>query len=527
MWILRNYKFLMRDTVVTKKLKPELASLSQPRNELLQVAEIVAREKSIDREEVLQAMEEAIMKAAKIKYGQEHDIRVLISRTTGDVTILKCMTVVDVVENSLVEVLLEEAKLTDPNVKLGDLTTEILPPVEYGRVAAQSARQVIFQKVRDAERSRQYDEFKDRVGQIISGIVKRVEFGNVIVDVGRGEGILRREEIIPREVFKPGDRVRVYIMDVRPEARGPMVLLSRTHPQFMAKLFEQEVPEIYDNIIEIKAVARDSGSRAKLAVHTSDASIDPVGACVGMRGSRVQAVVGELQGEKVDIIPWSSNPATFVVNALAPAEVVKVVLDEDAHRVDVVVMEEQLSLAIGRRGQNVRLASQLTGWNIDILTEAEEATRRTEEYAARTQLFVTALDVDEMIAQLLAAEGFTTIDEIAYVDPEELAGIEGFDEDVASELQARATAYLEQVNTRLLEQSKELGLTPELANFEGLNPEILLKLAQNDVKTLDDFADLAGDELRDFAGKDLLTLEQANQLIMAARAHWFDDEESK
>lgn len=511
--------------MATKKLKPELTSLAQPRNELLQVAEFVAREKGIDREEVLEAMEEAILKAAKAKYGQEHDIRVLISRSTGDVTILKCMTVSEVVENSLTEISVKEAKEKDPQLKIGDLTTEVLPPIEFGRVAAQGARQVIFQKVRDAERARQFIEFKDRVGQLISGIVKRVEFGNVIVDVGRGEAILRREEIIPRENFKTGDRVRVYIMDVRPESRGPMVLLSRTHPQFMAKLFEQEVPEIYDNIIELKAVARDPGSRAKLAVFTADTSIDPVGACVGMRGSRVQAVVNELQGEKVDIIPWSANPATFVVNSLAPAEVVKVVLDEEAHRVDVVVAEEQLSLAIGRRGQNVRLASQLTGWNIDILTEAEEAARRTEENSARTRLFVEALDVDEMIAQLLAAEGFTSIDEIAYVDPEEFSNIEGFDEEIANELQARAVTYLEQTNVKLLEQSKELGLSKELANFEGLNAEILLKLAQNGVKTLDDFADLAGDELVELVGKELLALENANELIMAARAHWFKDDE--
>jgi N utilization substance protein A len=526
MSISKNFRIKEVIIVTSKRLShPDHHSTSQPRHELLQVAEVVAREKGIDREEVLLAMEQAILKAAKAKYGHENDIRVFINRSTGDVSIVRCLTVVEKVENPETEIWIDDVIDDNPTIKPGAIITEPLPPIEFGRVAAQSARQVIFQKVRDAERSRQYEEFKDRVGQITSGLVKRVEFGNIIVDLGgRAEAILRREELIPRETFRAGDRIRVYITDVRPEVRGPMIFLSRTHPQFMAKLFEQEVPEIYDGIIEIKAVSRDPGSRAKLAVFTSDPSIDPVGACVGMRGSRVQAVVTELQGEKVDIIPWSANPATFVVNALAPAEVIKVVLDEESHRVDVVVQEEQLSLAIGRRGQNVRLASQLTGWNIDILTEAEESARRTEEYNTRTQLFIMALDVDEIIAQLLAAEGFTSIEEIAFVSREEFSSIEGFDDEIAGELQSRALAYLDQLSKDNKALAKEKGMDDALVNLEGLPSEALLKLYENKIKTLDDFADLSGDELVDIVGPKLLSLEQANTLIMSSRAHWFKDE---
>jgi N utilization substance protein A len=502
----------------------EMNMSNHPRHELLLVAETVAREKGIEREDVISAMEQAIQKAAKAKYGMDRDIRAFIDRTTGEVDIQKCLTVVDEVQDPLIEILLKEAIDRDLNAKVGDIVKEMLPPIEFGRVAAQSARQVIFQKVRDAERAQQYLEYKDRIGQIISGLVKRVEFGNVVMDLGRTEAILRREDTIPRETFRVGDRIRVYIADVRPETRGPMIFLSRNHPQFMTKLFEQEVPEIYDGIIEVKAVARDPGSRAKLAVYTTDPSIDPVGACVGMRGSRVQAVVSELQGEKVDIIPWSSNPATFMVNALAPAEVMKVVLDEENHRVDVVVEEEQLSLAIGRRGQNVRLASQLTGWNIDILTEAEETARRTEEQSSRTKLFMEALDVDEMIGQLLASEGFATIEEIAYVPLSEFANIEGFDEEISQELQSRAINYLDQRDVKVAQECKELGLAQEVMDIDGLTPEMLLKLAKNGVKSLDDFADLAGDELVDLVGKSALSLERANEMIMAARAHWFADE---
>jgi N utilization substance protein A len=504
----------------------EINMSNQPRHELLLVAETVAREKGIEREDVILAMEQAIQKAAKAKYGIDRDIRATIDRTTGEVDIQKCLTIVNEVENPLTEISLQDAHQRDSNAKVGDELKEMLPPIEFGRVAAQSARQVIFQKVRDAERAQQFLEYKDRIGQIISGLVKRVEFGNVVMDLGRTEAILRREDTIPRETFRVGDRIRVYIADVRPETRGPMIFLSRTHPQFMTKLFEQEVPEIYDGIIEVKAVARDPGSRAKLGVFTSDPSIDPVGACVGMRGSRVQAVVTELQGEKVDIIPWSSNPATFVVNALAPAEVMKVVLDEESHRVDVVVEEEQLSLAIGRRGQNVRLASQLTGWNIDILTEAEETSRRTEEHANRTKLFMEALDVDEMIGQLLASEGFATIEEIAYVPLSEFSNIEGFDEDISKELQSRAVTYLEQRDIKVLEECKSLGLVQEVMNIDGLTAEMLLKLAQSGIKSLDDFADLAGDELVEIVGKTALPLDKANDMIMAARSHWFTDEQS-
>jgi N utilization substance protein A len=510
--------------VSSQKFRSSEVNMSnQPRHELLLVAETVAREKGIEREDVILAMEQAIQKAAKAKYGVDRDIRALIDRATGEVDIEKCLTVVDEVQTPSTEISLKEARERNPKAAVGDIITEMLPPIEFGRVAAQSARQVIFQKVRDAERAQQYLEYKDRIGQIISGLVKRIEFGNVVMDLGRTEAILRREDTIPRETFRVGDRIRVYIADVRPETRGPMIFLSRTHPQFMMKLFEQEVPEIYDGIIIVKAVARDPGSRAKLAVYTADPTIDPVGACVGMRGSRVQAVVAELQGEKVDIIPWSDNPATFVVNALAPAEVMKVVLDEENRRVDIVVEEEHLSLAIGRRGQNVRLASQLTGWNIDILTESEETTRRTEEHTNRTKLFMEALDVDEMIGQLLAAEGFSTIEEIAYVPLSEFSSIEGFDEEISEELQNRAVTYLSQRDVKIHEECKELGLTQEVMDIDGLTPEMLLKLAKNGVKSLDDFADLARDELLDIVGRSALPLDQANAMIMAARSHWFAD----
>ncbi len=511
-------------TVTTRKIKTVDHISHLPRHELLQVADAVAREKSIDREEVLNAMEQAIQKAAKAKYGYENDIRAIVNRNTGEVSILKNLTVVDVVEDPHTQISLEEAKHRVTEVEVEDVLEERLPPVEFGRVAAQSARQVIFQKVRDAERARQYEEFKDRTGQIISGVVKRVEFGNVIVDLSGAEGILRRDDIIQRETFRSGDRIRAYIAEVRPDARGPIVALSRTHPQFMARLFEQEVPEIYDGIIQVKSVARDPGSRAKLAVYTNDAAIDPVGACVGMRGARVQSVVTELQGEKVDIVLWSANPATFVVNALAPAEVVKVVLDEESHRVDVVVGEDQLSLAIGRRGQNVRLASHLTGWNIDVLTESQEANRRTEEYASRTQLFMDSLDVDEMIAQLLAAEGFSTVEELIMAPQNELTSIEGFDEDIVHELQTRAVNYLETRSHDLLSAAEDLGASAQIMTIQGITPEMFMKLAENGIKSLDDFADLSGDELVEMLGNSMLDIDMANEMIMAARAHWFEDE---
>jgi N utilization substance protein A len=497
------------------------------RPELLLVADTVARDKGIERDEVLEAMEQAIQKAGRSKYGQEYDIRAEIDRKTGEIKLMRFREVADPIENEATQMSLEEAQLHDPSAQVGDFITDPLPPIDFGRIAAQTAKQVIVQRVRDAERQRQYREFKDRIGEIVNGLVKRVEFGNVVVDLGRAEAMLRRDELLPRETFRQGERVRAYIYDVRPEIRGPQIFLSRTHPQFMAKLFAQEVPEIYDGIIEIRAVARDPGSRAKIGVISNDSSIDPVGACVGMRGSRVQAVVAELQGEKIDIIPWSQDPATFVVNALAPAEVAKVVMDEEQRRIEVVVPDDQLSLAIGRRGQNVRLASQLTGWDIDILTEAEESERRTAEVQSRSALFIEALDVDDVIAHLLVNEGFTSVEEVAYVAPEELAGIEGFDEDVAAELQARALNFLEQQNAVFEQRRQELGVEDALIELEGMTLGMAAKLGENGVKTLDDLGDLASDELIELL-KDVAKMseEQANEIIMAARAHWFAEEDA-
>jgi len=494
--------------------------------EILQVADAVAREKSIDREEVLDAMEQAIQKAGRSKYGHEHDIRAQIDRKSGAIHLLRFLTVVDMVEDEATQIPVAAARRTKPDAQPGDVLTDELPPIDFGRIAAQTAKQVIVQKVRDAERKRQYLEYKDRVGEVVNGLVKRVEYGNVTVDLGRSEAVLRRDELLPRERFKNGDRVRAIIADVREEPRGPQIFLSRTNPTFMAKLFSQEVPEIYDSIIEIKAVARDPGSRAKIAVHSNDSSIDPVGACVGMRGSRVQAVVGELQGEKIDIIPWSPDAATFVVNALAPAEVAKVVLDEDNNRIEVVVPDEQLSLAIGRRGQNVRLATQLTGWDIDILTENEESERRSEEFRSRSQLFIEALDVDDVIAHLLAAEGFTSLEEIAFCEPSELAEIEGFDADVAAELMERAELYLQDQNEKMNERRVALGVDDDVAAITGMPPAQLVTLGENGVKLLDDLADLSSDELREILGKDAPSEEEANEIIMAARAHWFEAEQA-
>ena len=495
--------------------------------ELLLVADTVAREKGIDREEVLEAMEQAIQKAGRSKYGHEHDIRAEIDRKTGEIKLARYIEVAEEIENETTQITLDVAKGRKEDAVIGEFLVDPLPPIDFGRIAAQTAKQVIVQKVREAERKRQFAEFKDRIGEVVNGMIKRVEFGNVIVDLGgRAEGIIRRDECIPREHFNNGDRVRSYIYDVREEQRGPQIFLSRSHPQFMAKLFTQEVPEIYDGIIEIKSVARDPGSRAKIAVISSDTSIDPVGACVGMRGSRVQAVVAELQGEKIDIISWSDEPATFIVNGLAPAEVTKVVLDEEQNRIEVVVPDEQLSLAIGRRGQNVRLASQLTGWDIDILTEAEESDRRVEEFRTRSQLFIDSLDVDEVIAQLLVTEGFSTIEEVAFVPVEELSAIEGFDDDVAKELRERGRQYLEQREAELTAIRKEAGVSDEVAELEGLTPEMVVALGENEVKSLDDLADLASDELREIVGEVNLSEDATNKIIMAARAHWFEDEDA-
>ncbi|KPF68602.1 transcription elongation factor NusA [Bosea sp. AAP35] len=469
--------------------------VSANRLELLQIADAVAREKSIDRQIVVDAMQDAIAKAARSRYGAETDVHAEINTKTGELRLARHLQVVELVENGATEITVDEAKRHNPAAQVGDVIADPLPPFDFGRIAAQSAKQVIVQKVREAERDRQYDEYKDRIGEIVNGAVKRVEYGNVFVDLGRGEAIIRRDEMIPRETFKVGDRARAYVYDVRREPRGPQIFLSRTHPQFMAKLFGQEVPEIYDGIVEVKAVARDPGSRAKIAVISRDSSIDPVGACVGMRGSRVQAVVGELQGEKIDIIPWSPDIATFVVNALQPAEVAKVVLDEEADKIEVVVPDEQLSLAIGRRGQNVRLASQLTGWDIDILTEAEESERRQKEFLNRTEIFMNALNVDETVGQLLASEGFRTVEEVAYVDPSELASIEGFDEDTGAEIQSRAQEYLATVEAEFDEKRRALGVEDGLREVAGITTAMMVALGENEVKSVDDLAGCATDDL--------------------------------
>ncbi len=520
-----------------------MAITSANQLELLQTAEAVAREKMIDPDLVIQAMEESLARAAKSRYGSDLDIRVRIDRKTGRATFARIRTVVEdeAVENHHAQLTLKQAKAIKTDAVLGDEIIDEVPPVDLGRIAAQSAKQVILQKVREAERDRQFEEFKDRRGTIINGVVKREEYGNIIVDIGRGEGILRRNEKIGREAYRPNDRIRCFIKDVRREARGPQVFLSRTDPMFMAELFKMEVPEIYDGIIEIKAVARDPGSRAKIAVISYDNSIDPVGACVGMRGSRVQAVVNELQGEKIDIIPWNQDQATFLVNALQPAEVSKVVIDEEAGKIEVVVPDEQLSLAIGRRGQNVRLASQLTGLDIDIMTEAEESARRQAEFAERTKLFMDTLDVDEMMAQLLVSEGFTNLEEVAYVELDELLSIDGFDDATAGELQARARDFLEEQSRKALENARALGVEDSLIEFEGLTPQMVEALAHDGIKTLEDFATCADWELaggwttengqrkkdEGVLEKFEMSLEEAQHLIMTARVMlgWVDPTE--
>ena len=498
--------------------------------ELLQVADTVAREKNIDREIVIEAMEEAIQKAGRSKYGYEQDIRAEIDRKNGQIELKRYREVIandDEVENEVAQLTLDQAKRIKPDVELGEFLIDDLPPLDFGRIAAQTAKQVIMQKVREAERARQYEDFKDRVGEVINGIVKRVEYGNATIDIqGRAEGLLRRDETIPREPLNVNDRVRAIIYEVREEARGPQIFLSRSHPEFMAKLFTQEVPEIYDGIIEIKAVARDPGSRAKIAVLSNDSSIDPVGACVGMRGSRVQAVVNELGGEKIDIIPWTEDLGSFVVSALQPAAVAKVVLDEEKNRMDVVVPEEHLSLAIGRRGQNVRLASMLTGWDIDVITEDQESERRAEEFKTRSALFIEALDVDDVLAHLLVAEGFTDVEEIVETPVDELNQIEGFEEEISIELQNRAANWLEQKQNELNEKQEEFGISDDLMNAEGLRPNQILILGEKGIKTLDDLADLAGDELVELLGVGKMTIKDANAVILKAREHWFAEEDA-
>ncbi|MGD9867679.1 MAG: transcription termination factor NusA [Hyphomicrobiales bacterium] len=519
------------------------AGVSANKLELLQIADAVAREKSIDRTIVIAAMEDAIQKAAKSRYGADNEIRAVIDPTTGEIHLSRLLEIVENVDMEATQISLAEAMRRDPEANVGDFIAEELPPLDFGRVAAQNAKQVIVQKVREAERERQYNEFKDRAGEIVNGIVKRVEYGNVVVDLGRAEAIVRRDETLPRETFRYGDRIRAYIYDVRREQRGPQIFLSRTRPEFMAKLFAQEVPEIYDGIVEIKSVARDPGSRAKIAVISKDSSIDPVGACVGMRGSRVQAVVNELQGEKIDIIQWSPDAATFIVNGLAPAEVVKVVLDEDAERIEVVVPDSQLSLAIGRRGQNVRLASALTGWQIDILTEADESERRQKEFAERTQLFMETLNVDEVIAQLLTSEGFSSVEEVAFVELDEISTIEGFDENTATEIQTRAREYLERREAELDARRKELGVQDELTGIPGMTTAMLVALGENGVKTVEDFADCATDDLvgwhervegesvrhAGFLDGHEVSRADAEAMIMAARvkAGWISEDDLK
>jgi len=520
-----------------------MAITSANRLELLQIAEAVAREKLIEPNLVIEAMEDSLGKAAKSRYGAEYDIRAHIDRKTGELTMERCRTVVpdEEYENTFTELTLEEAREIDPEAEIGTVLSDPLPPMDFGRIAAQSAKQVIMQKVREAERERQFDEFKDRVGEIINGVVKRVEYGNVIVDVGRGEAILRRDQLINREPFRTGDRVRAFIRDVRAEVRGPQIFLSRTAPEFLAELFKMEVPEIYDGIIEIKAVARDPGSRAKIGVISNDGSIDPVGACVGMRGSRVQAVVSELQGEKIDIIPWNEDAPTFLVNALQPAEVSKVILDDDAERIEVIVPDEQLSLAIGRRGQNVRLASQLTGFDIDIMTESDESERRQAEFAANTKVFMDALNVDELVAQLLASEGFSSLEEVAYVDADEMLTIEGFDEGTVEELQARARESIDEANAKFIEKARELGVEQSLFDYEGLTPQMFVALAEDGIKTLEDFAQCAdwelaggyttvdGQRIKDdgLLEKFDVGLEEAQAMVMNARVMlgWLTQEE--
>ncbi len=520
-------------------------AISANRAELLAIADAVAKEKLIDREIVIEAMEDAIQRSARARYGAENDIRAKIDTTTGDLRLWRVVEVVEQVDDYFKQVSLADGQKLQPGAAIGDFIVDPLPNIEFGRIAAQASKQVIFQKVRDAERERQFEEFKDRAGEIITGVVKRVEFGHVVVDLGRAEGVIRRDAQIPREIVRVGDRTRSLILKVVRETRGPQIFLSRAHPDFMKKLFAQEVPEIYDGIIEIKAAARDPGSRAKIGVISKDSSIDPVGACVGMKGSRVQAVVQEMQGEKIDIIPWSEDTATFVVNALQPATVSRVVIDEEESRIEVVVPDDQLSLAIGRRGQNVRLASQLTGSAIDILTEADASEKRQREFVERSELFQTELDVDETLAQLLVAEGFTSLEEVAYVEPEEIFGIEGFDEELAGELQNRASEALDRREEANRELRRSLGVEDSLAEMPHLNEAMLVTLGKAGIKTLDDLADLATDELiqkrrieprrkvvpvNEPKGGVLaeynLTEEQGNEVIMAARAHWFEDEPS-
>ena len=499
-----------------------------PRIELIQVAEAVAREKLIDKEDVILAMEDAIQKAARSKYGLERDIRATIDRNNGAISIEQYTHVVEQVEEEATQMSLEEALRRDKSLKVGDYHKKVLPPFDFGRIAAQSAKQVISQKVRDAERLRQYNQFKDRVGEIILGTVKRFDNFSVTLDIGKAEGVIRKDEMIPREQLKPGDRVRTYILNVSQELRGPQIFLSRSCNEFLSLLFTQEVPEIYDGIIEVKSVAREPGSRAKISVYSTDSSIDPVGACVGMRGSRVQAVVNELQGEKIEIIPWSNDPVTFVINSLAPAVPSKVIMDEEAGRMEVIVPDDQLSLAIGRRGQNVRLASELSKWYIDVISESDESDKRQEEINERTKIFIEALDVDDVIAHLIVAEGYSSVDEIASTTIEELNNIEGFEEELSVELKERAQNYVKLENENIEKKLKTSGIDSKLYEFEHLSKSEILILVENDIKTLDELADLDSEELFTLLGKKVFNNEnEAGEVIMEARKHWFEEDKIK
>ena len=496
---------------------------------MLQVANNVAQEKNIDQDAVFLAMEQALEKSARVKYGQEIDVRVSINRETGDIELKSYLEVVDEISEEFQsrQILLKDAKKINPDISLGEFISKQLPPIELGRVAAQNAKGVIIQKVREADKSKQYEEYKDKVGEIAVGIVKRIEFGNLIIDLGKSEAIIKREELIPRETFKNGDRVRAYIYEVKNDVKGYQVFLSRTHPQFLSKLFFQEVPEIYEGVIVVKSVARDPGSRAKISVYTEDSTIDPVGACVGMRGSRVQAVVNELQGEKIDIVTWSDNQATFLANALAPAEVSKIFLFEEKNKVEVVIPDEMLSLAIGRKGQNVKLASNLTSLEIDILTEEEESERRQQEFKDKSLLISELLDVEDVIAQLLVTDGYTSIDSIATETLENIEKIEGFDSDLAKEILDRAKNYLNELD----EQNKKIideNIKDEaLKSLEGMDTNILAKLAEAKILTVNDFADLATFELIDKEEgilKDLdIDEDKINKMIMKARESWFTE----
>ena len=510
------------------------------KQELLRIVDSVANEKSIDKELILSSMEMAIQRAAYNKFGFENSIEATINRENGSIKIHKVLEVVEKVEDPIKEITLKEAELIDKKnktLKVGDKIYEELPQIDFGRIAAQSAKQVISQKVREAEKNRQYEDFKDKQGQILSGIIKRVEYGNVIVDLGKAEGIIRKEELIQREILKNGDRVKAYCHEVKQDIRGHQIFLSRAHPQFLARLFFQEVPEIYEGVIEIKSVARDPGSRAKICVNSKDSSLDPVGACVGMRGSRVQTVVNELQGEKIDIIKWTEDLPTLVAESLSPAEIQKVLIDEQNKRIDVILSEENLSKAIGRRGQNVRLASKLINYEIDILTDKEDSERRQAEFKERTELFIKGLEVDETLGQLLVSENFQNIEEIAQSKVDDISKIEAIEESTAKELIERANEYLEKEKIEISNKLKKLGVEDSLTKLEGMTQGMLVVLGEKNIKKLNDFADLSSDELiggmDEIKGKRVkingyledfnLTREEADNLIMNARKIVFGD----